>query len=201
MTMRYEKGHKATTRQRILEVAARRFREEGIAAVGLAAVMADAGLTNGAFYTHFDSKEDLVRQVLEQTLQDQRQATTAAAGDGLGLEGLIRGYLTAAHRDHAGDGCPSAALLDEIARRPQATRAAYTHRLLQIIDVIAGHLDRDSVPEAQLDALIVFGSLVGTLQLARAVTDPELSASILERGVAAALGLAAVTPGQSSGRG
>ena len=62
--MRYEKGHKDATRQRILEVASKQFREQGVAAVGLAGIMSDAGLTNGAFYAHFESKEDLVREVL-----------------------------------------------------------------------------------------------------------------------------------------
>src|SRR5215472_3243388 len=62
--MRYEKGHKEATRRHILDVASAQFRENGVAAVGLAGIMAEAGLTNGAFYTHFESKEDLVRAVL-----------------------------------------------------------------------------------------------------------------------------------------
>ena len=62
--MRYDKGHKDATRERIIEVASRQFREQGVAAVGLARIMSDAGLTNGAFYAHFDSKEDLFREVL-----------------------------------------------------------------------------------------------------------------------------------------
>ena len=62
--MRYEKGHKDATRERIIEVASRQFRENGVAAVGLAGIMSDAGLTNGAFYTHFESKEDLVQAVV-----------------------------------------------------------------------------------------------------------------------------------------
>ena len=62
--MRYEKGHKETTRRHIVDVASAQFRENGVAAVGLAGIMAEAGLTNGAFYTHFESKEDLVRAVL-----------------------------------------------------------------------------------------------------------------------------------------
>src|SRR5581483_10401329 len=66
--MRYEKGHKETTRRHILDVASAQFRENGVAAVGLAGIMAEAGLTNGAFYTHFESKEDLVRAVLLDTL-------------------------------------------------------------------------------------------------------------------------------------
>ena len=70
--MRYEKGHKDATRQRIIDVASRQFRENGVAAVGLAGIMTEAGLTNGAFYTHFESKEDLVRAVLLDALEPAR---------------------------------------------------------------------------------------------------------------------------------
>ncbi|MFE3410547.1 TetR/AcrR family transcriptional regulator [Streptomyces mirabilis] len=187
--MRYEKGHKAATRQRIMAVASRRFRDEGISAVGLAAVMSDAGLTNGAFYAHFDSKEDLVRQVIEHEVEDQRTSLEAAAADG-GLERVFREYLNAAHRDLRAEGCPSAALLDEITRRPLATRDAYTQRLLDLIDAVARYLDRDDPDRARVDALVIFGSLVGTLQLSRAITDPDISEKILERGVDAAMTLA-----------
>jgi AcrR family transcriptional regulator len=71
--MRYTKGHKQATRQRILEAAGRRFKEDGIDGAGVAAVMSDAGLTNGAFYAHFASKEDLVANVLADQLRAQRQ--------------------------------------------------------------------------------------------------------------------------------
>ena len=181
--MRYDKGHKAATRQRILDVAAGRFRDEGIAAVGLAGVMTDAGLTNGAFYAHFASKEDLVTEVLDAQLTRQRAAMSEAAG----LEQVIRDYLSTAHRDDPAHGCPSAALLEEIARRPPAARDAYTTRLLEVIDVVAAHLHRDDPHQARVEALVIFGGLVGTLQLARAITDPALSAEILERGITTAL--------------
>jgi len=186
--VRYEKGHKEATRQRITEVASRRFRDEGISAVGLAGVMSDAGLTNGAFYAHFESKEDLVREVVEQALEGQRAAMTAAVEE-RGLEGVVRDYLDLSHRDQRAEGCPSAALLDEIGRRPEATRDAYTRRLLVLIDVVADHLDDDDPELRRVKALTVFGSLVGTLQLARAITDEKLSAHLLEQGVRAAMTL------------
>ena len=70
--MRYEKGHKEATRAHIIDVASRQFRGQGVAAVGLAGIMSDAGLTNGAFYNHFESKEDLVQAVLAKAL-DRRE--------------------------------------------------------------------------------------------------------------------------------
>ena len=119
--MRYGKDQKEATRQRIVEAAGRRFKQDGIDGAGVAAVMSDAGLTNGAFYGHFTSKEDLVANVLADQLRAQRQSLDSQPSDRAGLEAFIRAYLSPEHRDQSADGCPSAALLDEIARRPAAT--------------------------------------------------------------------------------
>src|SRR6266498_794883 len=120
--MRYGKDQKQATRQRILEAAGRRFKVDGIDGAGVATVMSDAGLTNGAFYAHFASKEDLVANVLADQLRIQRDAFGDLPAGRAGLEALVRLYLSPEHRDRCADGCPSAALLDEIARRPAATR-------------------------------------------------------------------------------
>ena len=79
--------------------------------------MADAGLTNGAFYGHFSSKEDLVANVLADQLRAQRKSFDDQPSDRAGLEAFVRAYLSPEHRDQLAGGCPSAALLDEIARR------------------------------------------------------------------------------------
>src|SRR5206468_3437480 len=102
----------------ILDAAGRRFKQDGIDGAGVATVMSDAGLTNGAFYAHFSSKEDLVANVLADQLRDQRQSFEDQPSNGAGLEAFVRTYLSAEHRDQSAEGCPSAALLDEIARRP-----------------------------------------------------------------------------------
>ena len=124
--MRYGKDQKQATRQRILEAAGRRFKQDGLDGAGVAAVMSEAGLTNGAFYGHFSSKEDLVANVLVDQLRAQRQTLDSEPADRAGLEAFIRSYLSPEHRDQRADGCPSAALLDEIARRPGATRQIFT---------------------------------------------------------------------------
>jgi TetR/AcrR family transcriptional repressor of nem operon len=187
--MRYGKGHKQATRQRILEAAGRRFKQDGIDGAGVAAVMSDAGLTNGAFYAHFGSKEDLVANVLADQLHAQRQTFDAQPRDRAGLEAFIRSYLSPQHRDQSADGCPSAALLDEIARRPAATRQAFTDELLATADDIAARLDPTDANAARTDAITLFGFMIGTLQLARALTDPDLSDQLLTRGVETAMKL------------
>jgi TetR/AcrR family transcriptional regulator, transcriptional repressor for nem operon len=181
--MRYGKGHKQATRQRILEAAGRRFKQDGIDGAGVATVMSDAGLTNGAFYAHFKSKEDLVANVLADQLRAQRQTVDAQPSDRAGLEAFIRSYLSPQHRDQCADGCPSAALLDEIVRRPAATRQVYTNELLGIAEDIAARLNPTNPEAAQTEALTLVGIMIGTLQLARALTDRDLSDQLLARGV------------------
>jgi TetR/AcrR family transcriptional regulator, transcriptional repressor for nem operon len=187
--VRYGKDQKQATRQRILEAAGRRFKQDGIDGAGVAAVMTDAGLTNGAFYGHFTSKEDLVANVLADQLRAQRHSLDAQPSDRAGLEAFVRAYLSPHHRDQRADGCPSAALLDEIARRPAATRHLFTDELMGEIDDIAARLDPTDVEAARTDALTIFGLMVGTLQLARALTDRDLSDQLLARGVQTALKL------------
>jgi TetR/AcrR family transcriptional regulator, transcriptional repressor for nem operon len=187
--MRYGKDQKQATRQRILEAAGRRFKQDGIDGAGVATLMSDAGLTNGAFYAHFTSKEDLVANVLADQLRAQRHSFDARTPDRAGLEAFIRSYLSPHHRDHCADGCPSAALLDEIARRPYATKQVFTDELMGVIDDIASRLDPTDAEAARTDALTIFGMMIGTLQLARALTDRELSDQLLAHGVETALKL------------
>ena len=187
--MRYGKDHKQATRRRILEAAGRRFKQDGIDGAGVAAVMADAGLTNGAFYAHFASKEDLVANVLADQLRIQRDSFDAQSPGRPGLEAIIRAYLSPEHRDQCADGCPSAALLDEIVRRPAATRRVFTDELLGIADDIAARLDPTDADAARTDALTLFGLMIGTLQLARALTDRDLSDQLLAEGTETALKL------------
>jgi TetR/AcrR family transcriptional regulator, transcriptional repressor for nem operon len=187
--MRYSKDHKQATRRRILDAAGRRFKQDGIDGAGVAAVMSDAGLTNGAFYAHFTSKEDLVANVLVDQLRAQRHSFEAQPSDRAGLEVIIRSYLSPEHRDRCADGCPSAALLDEICRRPAATKQVFTDELLGIADDIAARIHPADAEAARIDALTLFGMMIGTLQLARALDDRDLSDQLLARGVETVLKL------------
>ena len=187
--MRYSKGHKQTTQKRIVEAAGRRFKQDGIDGSGVATLMSDAGLTNGAFYAHFASKEDLLANVLADQLRAQRHSFDAQPSDRAGLEAFIRSYLSPEHRDHCADGCPSAALLDEIGRRPAATRQVFTEELMSVMDDIASRLNPTDFDAARIAALALFGLMVGTVQLARALADRDLSDQLLAQGVEKALKL------------
>jgi TetR/AcrR family transcriptional regulator, transcriptional repressor for nem operon len=187
--MRYGKDHKQATRRRIVEAAGRRFKQDGIDGAGVATLMSDAGLTNGAFYSHFRSKEDLVAHVLADQLRAQRQSFDSRPAGRAGLEAFIRSYLSPQHRDQCADGCPSAALIDEIVRRPAPTKRVFTDELTRTMDDIATRLEPTDVDAGRTDALALFGFMLGTLQLARTLADRDLSNQLLARGAETALKL------------
>jgi AcrR family transcriptional regulator len=187
--VRYGAEHKQATRRRIIETAGRRLKRDGIDGSGVATLMADAGLTNGAFYAHFASKDDLVATTVADQLREQRESLSAVAPGRAGVEQYVRAYLSAQHRDDPADGCPSAALLDEIGRGTDAVKRAYTDGLLAVIDDIAARLDPDDPPSARVKTLSVFAMMAGTLQLSRALADRQLADAVLDQGRHNALAL------------
>ena len=186
--MRYDKGHKDASRRRIMEAAAERFRADGIAASGLAAIMSDAGLTNGAFYPHFKSKAELVRESVAAALEDGAKLL-----GGSGPEAAIDAYLSAGHRDSPSTGCALAALLPELAREPAETRAHWVERFLAVVKQFASELP-PGTPDPEAAAIGIYATMIGALQLARVVQGTPLSDRILAAGADAARTLAGAEP-------
>jgi TetR/AcrR family transcriptional repressor of nem operon len=186
---RYSSEHKEATRDRILERAGCRFKRNGIDGSGIATLMGDAGLTNGAFYAHFASKEELVAAVVADQLRSQHERFGAGLSDRAGFEQFVRDYLSPEHRDKPDEGCPSAALLDEIVRGSDATRRAYTDGLLAMIDDVAALVEAPDRGSARVRALSIFASMVGSLQLSRALADRELADDVLAQAIENALAL------------
>lgn len=176
---RYTPDHKDATRRRMIEKSGRRFKRDGFDGAGISALVADAGLTNGAFYGHFASKDDLIANVVAEQLGAQLARVEALPLGLSSVEIFVRDYLSPEHRDDPGNGCPSAALLDEINRQDVATREAYTAGTRAFIDAITRHLAAGDPVDARERAIGLFTLLVSSLQLARAVTDPELSDEVL----------------------
>src|SRR2546423_11630072 len=162
--MRYEKGRKDASRQRILEVASDRFRNDGIAASGLAGIMSDAGLTSGAFYPHFPSKADLVRETVAAAMESQGDLMRETLARG-GVEAVITDYLSPAHRDNAAKGCTLAALLPELARQPLEARTVYAEHLETMTRELASALPRN-VRDRESVATADYATLIGRLQFA-----------------------------------
>ncbi len=181
--MRYNQDHKEATRRRIIETAGRRFKQDGIDGSGIATLMSDAGLTNGAFYAHFKSKDDLVTAVVGDELSRQATSFGELPPGRPGLEEFVRLYLSQDHRERRDTGCPSAALLDEIGRCDEDTKRAYTKGAQTILDEICARLAPDDPGSARGTAFALFTMLVGTTQLARALSDRELSDAVLTEGI------------------
>jgi TetR/AcrR family transcriptional repressor of nem operon len=196
--MRYEKGHKETTRRRILETAAARFRKNGIEGVGVADLMAEAGLTHGGFYSHFTSREELVREAMNEASGRARINFDKRITEG-GLERWIRYYLSTANRDHPEGGCAMAALGAELARHPAPSREGFSGNIAKVTAAVESHLPSDMDPALKKKTAVgIFATLIGALQMARTVTDLAASEQIMEAGIATAMSLAQIPTSDST---
>lgn len=188
LIMRYADGHKQAVRERILRAAAAEFRRQGLTGIGIPALMKQAGLTHGAFYSHFQSRDALVAEAI-------RTAATASAegplAEELSLEQSLAFYLSPEHVAHPERGCVIAALGGEGARQPAPVRAAFAaaaHGLLAAIErklparppakVPCGDEPGDATPSDA--ALQLASAMVGAVLLARLVDDPVLARRLLE---------------------
>lgn len=179
---RYDSNQKAQTRARIVDTAGRRLKSDGVDGSGVSTLMKDAGLTNGAFYSHFDSKDDLVAAAVADQLKFQHDTIEALPQDRASLDAFISDYLSPRHRDHPEEGCPSAALLSDIARSTAVVRESYSSGVAEIIDHLATRIDVADRTEAHTRAIGLITALIATLQLARAISDPIASENVLAAG-------------------
>ena len=180
--MGHSQTDKAETHQRIVKIAAKRLRENGLAGVGIAELMKEAGLTVGGFYKHFDSRDDLVIEALGSAFGGwkRRIDTAASGGRPLSYESLIDDYLNEAHRDNPGTGCAFGALAGEIARGDKRVRALASEQIRNDIHLLAGLLRSKDKRTARSKAILTLSALVGAVALARAVSDDVLSLEILK---------------------
>lgn len=188
--MGHSKAEKAKTHRRIVAIASKRFREEGLAGIGIAQLMKEAGLTVGGFYKHFASRDDLVAEALGSALEMWRRQISAAASGGPSVtyESLVDDYLSEAHRNHSGTGCPVSALAGDIARSDKRTRALVAQKIRGNIALVAS-LIRDTSQRdkgkrgesiVRSRAILTYCALVGAISVARAVSDEELWREILK---------------------
>ena len=180
--MGHSRAEKAKTHKRIVSIASKQFREEGLAGVGIAELMKEAGLTVGGFYKHFDSRDDLVAEAVSSAFGGWKRRVDAAASGGpsVSLAKLIDSYLNEAHRDNPGTGCAFSALATEIARSDKRTRAITTEQVRNDIQLITGLIPGRDAHAVRSQAILTFSALVGAMSLARTVSDEALSREILK---------------------
>src|SRR6185295_3074967 len=180
--MRVSRAEAAQNRERIIEVAAKLFRERGFDGIGLSDLMKTAGLTHGGFYGHFASKKDLIAQACARA-QEGSLATlhqVAERGGKNRLSAVASAYLSAAHRDRPGEGCVLAALGAEAARHGSPVRRAFTRGVRSALDMLTPLVPGKSERAKRERALATYASMIGALVLARAVDDHELSEEVLQ---------------------
>lgn len=192
--MRRSSEEKAETRRQIVKTAGRMIRGKGLAETGVAEVMAQAGLTHGGFYRHFDSKEDLAAAAVESGFAHMRArlaAITAQAPPGQGLETLIDTYLSEAHRDQPQHGCVMASIGMEAQRAGGVIQAAYENGIAKLLALFTEHVRAPSHRQQEDRAQAILSVLVGGLLLARALKhDATESERALRNAKTAALKLA-----------
>ncbi|CAB3771665.1 TetR/AcrR family transcriptional regulator [Paraburkholderia solisilvae] len=174
--MKISQDRLVENRRRLLAAATRLMRESGCQTVGVADVTRAAGLTHGAFYNHFSSKEDLIEQVFAHAML-QSGARGFVPDDG--IEAFAREYLTPEHRDDTGGGCSYAALAAEASRLSPGVREAVGTALGGLIERLSRAVPGRSKVERRRVAIHRWSAMVGALILARAVDDAALSDEIL----------------------
>jgi TetR/AcrR family transcriptional repressor of nem operon len=182
--MRYDNEHKARTRQKVLDEAAKAIREEGPHRLGVAGVMARAGLTHGGFYAHFPSKEAFVADAIAHMFEGGPTAMlekVKGQPPREALTGYIDFYLSARHRDSRSGGCPLPYLAVDAPRLSEPSRERYAKGVAHLTGIIATHLSALGRDHPEDEASSTLAELVGAVTLARAEPDPDRSDAILER--------------------
>jgi AcrR family transcriptional regulator len=167
---RHQQSH-----ERILDAAARAVRRSGVAGVGVADVMKEAGLTHGGFYAHFESRDVLLAEALEHAAKQsnanagERMRARIVAGESP-LCALVNEYLSASHMASLELGCPVAAVSSDMQRAAEGLREVSQNRVRGLARVVAGTLAPDVPPGS---AWAIAASLVGAIQLARVLGADE----------------------------
>ena len=175
--MRVSRIQAAENRQTVINVASRLFRERGFDGIGLKDLMEGAGLTQGAFYKQFESKEDLAAQASRRALESASQRWSAAIAENPDdpLGAVIAFYLSAGHREEKLDGCPVVALGSDAARQGTGVKAAFEEGIKAYLEVLGPLLPKTDGEDSNRKAMVVLSTMIGAMTLSRAVNDPDLA--------------------------
>lgn len=174
---------KEATHERIVSVAARAIRRSGYDGTGVADIMKEAGLTHGAFYAHFDSREAMLAEAAAKACAESAAAAAevvASVPPGAALASMLASYLSRGHVEQVELGCPLAALGSETVRQAPEVRRVATRHIKEVVDLIARQSPDWGQPAAYERALATVATMVGALLLARAVDEPALSDGLRE---------------------
>ncbi|GLS38471.1 TetR family transcriptional regulator [Mesorhizobium tianshanense] len=180
--MRVSRSQAAENRETVINVASRLFRERGFDGIGLKDLMKGAGLTQGAFYKQFASKEDLAAQASRRAMESATlrwsAATAAKPEDPLGA--VIAFYLSMDHRGERMDGCPIVALGSDAARQGVDVKAPFEAGIKEHLEILGRFIAETNGEESDGKAMAILSTMVGALTLSRVVNDPDLAQAFLD---------------------
>jgi TetR/AcrR family transcriptional regulator, transcriptional repressor for nem operon len=181
--MRVSRAQAAANRNHVIDVASQLFREHGFDGIGLKDLMAAAGLTQGAFYKQFASKDDLIAQASAKAIEASAlrwaQATAAKPKDPLGA--IAAFYLSDGHRNARMEGCPFVALAADAARQGSDVKAVFEDGIKRSIEMLSGLIAKSGgTGKATRRAMAVLSTMVGAVTLARAINDEKMASQILQ---------------------
>ena len=182
--MRISKEKAAENREKVVAAAAKLFRERGLEGVGVDALAEAAGLTHGAVYSHFKSKDELaaeaVRQALHQSMQEWL-ALTEGLGGVEAFEKLLKVYVSRSHRDHPAAGCSIAAIGSDAPRGADELRDVFRGGVAQLIDILTSVSDGATAADRRRTAIARAATMMGAVVMSRAAaSDRALSDEILK---------------------
>lgn len=169
---------KDATHERIVAVAARAIRRSGYDGTGVADIMKEAGLTHGAFYSHFASREAMLAEAAAKACAESAGAVAdvvASVPSGSALTSMLAAYLSKEHAAGVDVGCPLAALGSETFRQAPEVRRVASRHIKEMVDLIARQSSDWGSPAAHERALVTVATMVGALMLSRAVDEPALA--------------------------
>jgi TetR/AcrR family transcriptional repressor of nem operon len=180
--MRKSKLEAAETRRQIVSLAADEFRLNGVTATGVVPLMSKAGLTQGGFYKHFESKDQLIAEACTVALAGlvDRFKTDSAVGGEEGFKAIVESYLSAGHRENRKGGCPLAAIGSELVRADQKTREAASQGFHDLVEVMAKSLDLNGSEQARSHAMFAMAAMVGAVTMSRIIPDEQASLAVLK---------------------
>ena len=180
--MRVSRIQAAENRQTVINVASRLFRERGFDGIGLKDLMEGAGLTQGAFYKQFASKEDLAVEASRRALESAsgRWSDAAAQNPDDPLGAVLAFYLSGDHREEKMDGCPIVALGSDAARQGPDVKAAFETGIKAHLEVLGRFIAEAGGEASSGKAMAILSTMVGAVTLSRVVNDPDLAQALLD---------------------
>jgi TetR/AcrR family transcriptional regulator, transcriptional repressor for nem operon len=184
--MGHSQASKVRSHERILRIAARMFRQQGLEGVSIANLMQKAGLTHGGFYKHFTSRDDLLTQALKIALAEAdepekyvKYLAPMETGE-MTFDMFVRAYLGKIHRDDPGSACAVGTLVSDVGRAGKDVKDLYTARVKTNLEGLIALMSGARGKRDKSAALVVFSALVGAFALARAISDRTLSDDLLK---------------------